>query len=98
MKIVLLASLNSLCLKVTSRSGCDIVSIQGWNNVSGSLSERIMVMKKKMELIQHLEHASKEMDDSVRVYQDFLETPLPPSVVLAHSYKELLEKLVHTYV
>ena len=48
----------------------------------------------KVELVQHLAHASKEMDDSVRVYQDFLDTPLPQSVLLAHSYKELLEKLV----
>ena len=48
----------------------------------------------KVELVQRLAHASKEMDDSVRVYQDFLDTPLPQSVLLAHSYKELLEKLV----
>ena len=82
-----------LCLKVTSRSGRGIVSIQGWSNVSGSLSERIMVTRKKVELVQCLKYSSKEMDDSVRVYQDFLDMPLPQSV-LAHSYKELLEKLV----
>ena len=79
-------------------SGRDIVSIQGWSDVSGSLSDRTMVMRKNMELIQNLEHASKEMDDSVRVYQDFLVTPLPPSVLLAQSYKKFLEKLVYTYV
>ena len=65
-----------------------------------SLSERIMVTGKKVELVQNLKHASKEIDDSVRVYQDSLDTPLPPSVLLAHSYKELLEKLVcvlHVY-
>ena len=54
-KIVPLASLNSLCLKVTSRSGRGIVSIC-WSNVSGSMSERIMVTRKKVELVQHLEH------------------------------------------
>ena len=62
--------------------------------MSGSLTERTMVTGKKVELVQHLEHASKDVDDSMRVYQDFLDMPLPPSVVLAHSYKELLEKLV----
>ena len=55
-------------------------------------------MRKKVELIQHLEHASKEMDDSVRVYQDFLDMPLPLSVLLAQTYKKFLEKLVYTYV
>ena len=93
-----LTSLNSLCLKVASRSGLDIVSIQVWSNVSGSLSEWIMVMRKMVKLIQCLEHASKEIDDSVRVHQDFLDMPLSPSVLLAHSYKELLEMLVHTYM
>ena len=53
-----------------------------------------MVTGKKVELVQRLEHASKDMDNSMSVYQDFLDMPLPPSVLLAHSYKELLEKLV----
>ena len=67
-----LASLNSLCLKVTSRNGRGIVSIQGLSNVSGSLSERIMVTRKKLELIQCLEHASKENMHSHFVYLNLL--------------------------
>jgi len=53
-----------------------------------------MVTRKKAELVKRLEQVSKEMDDDVRVYQDFLDTPLPPSVLLVHTYKDLLEGLV----
>ena len=66
------ACLNSLCLKDASSNGRGIVSMQGWSNVSESLSEQLMVTRKKLELIQLLEHALKENMHSHFVYFNLL--------------------------
>ena len=64
--------------------------------MSGSLSERIMVTRKKAEIVQKLERVTSDFEESARLYQEYLDTPLPPSVLLAKSYKELQEELVST--
>ena len=68
--------------------------LQGWSNVSGSLVGRITIMRRRAEMVQCLERAVMVCEDSMVCYRDYVDLPLPPSVVLDSLEKSLMEKMV----
>lgn len=70
--------------------------LQGWSSVSTTLKDRIVLMKKKAGLVKDLEQALQEVEEGVARYKGCVDTPLPPSVVLAGRHREMVDDGVRT--
>ena len=66
--------------------------LQGWTSVSSTLKDRITVMKRKAEMVKDLEQAMWQVEENVRRYKEYLDTPLPPSVLLAGKHRQISDE------
>lgn len=66
--------------------------LQGWSNVSFTLKDKIALMRRRAEMVQGLERVVREAEEGVAHYRSHLDTPLPPSVLLAQRHATILEE------
>ena len=72
--------------------------LQGWSNMSSSLKEKIILMKQKAKMVQDLEEELKKAERAITDYQNHLDTPLPPSVLLVQRRQEILDEAVRCFI
>ena len=70
--------------------------LQGWSSVSSTLKDRIVVMKRKALMVKGLEGVVRAAEEGVAHYRMHLETPLPPSVLLAQRHRDIMTEGVST--
>ena len=68
--------------------------IQGWSNVSFTLKDKIALMKRKAEVLKVLEGIQRQAEEGVAGYKGHVDTPLPPSVLLAGRSDAMLREAV----
>ncbi len=66
--------------------------IQGWSNVSTTLKDKIVMMKRKAEMLKVLERLLRGSEEGVARYKGHLDMPLPPSVLLVERSDAILSE------
>lgn len=66
--------------------------LQGWSDVSFTLKDKIALMRRRAEMVRDMEGVVREAEEGVACYRSYLDTPLPPSVLLAERHEALLEE------
>ena len=62
--------------------------------MSDSLKVRISMMKQKAHMVSELESLLKSCEQGLSEYRKLLETPLPPSVLLATAGPDIRQRTV----
>ena len=66
--------------------------IEGWSSVSTTLRDRIVLMKRKAEVLKALEGLLRRSEEGVAEYKGHVEEAIPPSVLLEEKSDAILSQ------